>query len=374
MSAGFREVDAREALVLLAAGHRVVDVREREEWEAGHIPGATLLPLSELPSRVGELSSTSDAPLLLHCAVGARSRRAAAWLAERGYTNVASLGASLEAWRAEGGPWEAPADALTDAQRQRYARQMLIPEVGADGQRRLLDARVLLIGAGGLGSPVALYLAAAGVGTMGLVDDDLVEDSNLQRQVLHTSERIGMPKVASAALTLRGLNPELEVIEHRERLTAANADRLLAGYDLVVDGTDNLETRYVLNDAALRLGTPVVHGSIYRWEGQVTTFVPHEGPCYRCLHPEPPPPELAPACEVAGVMGVLPGLVGMLQATEALKLILAAGEPLVGRLLMVDALGTRFEVMRVPRDPACPACGTGFAAEASARATQPAPA
>lgn len=375
MSAGFREVDAREALALVAAGHRVVDVREREEWDAGHIPGATLLPLSELASRVGDLGSATDARLLLHCAVGARSRRAAAWLAERGYTNVASMKASLDAWRAGGGPWEAPAeDGLTDTQRQRYARQMLIPEVGVDGQRRLLDARVLLIGAGGLGSPAALYLAAAGVGTIGLVDDDLVEDSNLQRQVLHASERVGMPKVASAALTLRGLNPELDVIEHRERLTDANAARLLAGYDLVVDGTDNLETRYLLNDAALRLGTPVVHGSIYRWEGQVTTIVPHEGPCYRCLHPEPPPPELAPPCEVAGVMGILPGLVGMLQATEALKLILGAGEPLVGRLLMVDALGTRFEEMRVPRDPACPACGTGVGAAASAGATQPAPA
>ena len=278
-------------------------------------------------------------------------------MAQLGYTSVVSLKGPIGHWTQGGGTWEAPREPLTPAQGRRYARQVLIPEIGPDGQRRLLDARVLLIGAGGLGSPIALYLAAAGIGTIGVVDDDVVEESNLQRQVLHASDRIGMRKVDSAEVTLRGMNPETRVVKHAERLNAENVERLIFGYDVIVDGTDNLDARYVLNDASVRAGTPVVHGSVYRWEGQVTTFVPHEGPCYRCLYAAQPPPELAPACDVVGVLGVLPGIVGLLQATEVLKLLLGVGETLAGRLILLDALGTRFDEVRVPRDPACPACG-----------------
>lgn len=352
-----REVDAAEAVALARAGHRVIDVREPHEWDAGHVAGATLLPLAEVPQRIAEVAPDRSAPLLLYCAVGARSLHAATWLVQLGYAEVASMRATPEAWRAAGGGWDEPADALGVADRRRYARQLLIPEVGAAGQRKLLDARILLVGAGGLGSPVALYLAAAGIGTLGIVDDDVVDESNLQRQVLHATDRLGMPKVDSAERSIGALNPATHVIAHRERLDAASIDRLLAGYDLVVDGSDNFETRYLLNDAAVRLGMPVVHGSVYRWDGQVTTFVPGAGPCYRCMYPAPPPDEIAPACSVAGVIGVLPGLVGMLQATEALKLVLGVGRPLVGRLLMVDALTTAFDEVAVPRDPGCPACG-----------------
>jgi molybdopterin/thiamine biosynthesis adenylyltransferase len=245
---------------------------------------------------------------------------------------------------------------------RRYIRQLLIPEIGQLGQRRLLDSRVLLIGAGGLGSPIALYLAASGIGTIGLVDDDVVDESNLQRQVLHTADRVGMPKTESARMTLNALNPETKVVEHRERLSAENVERLIARYDVIVDGTDNFDTRYVLNDAAVRLRKPVVHGSIYRWDGQVTTFIPFEGPCYRCMYPTQPPDELAPACSVAGVLGVLPGIVGLLQANEVFKLLLGVGEPLAGRLLMFDAMATAFDEVKIWRDPDCPACGTGAAA------------
>ena len=250
-----------------------------------------------------------------------------------------------------------PEQLLTAAQARRYSRQTLIPEIGQKGQRRLLDAKVLLIGAGGLGSPVALYLAASGIGTIGLVDDDLVDESNLQRQVVHTVDRIGQPKTASARVTLEALNPETRVVEHRERLNADNVERLIADYDVIVDGTDNFDTRYVLNDAAVKLRKPVVHGSIYRWDGQVTTFVPFAGPCYRCMYPTQPPEELAPACAVAGVLGVLPGIAGMLQANEVFKLLLGVGETLAGRLLMFDAMNTEFSEVRTWRDPDCPTCG-----------------
>lgn len=360
----FREVGAAEAVALARAGHRVIDVREQSEWDAGHVAGATLLPLGDLPQRIEQVAPDRDAPLLLHCAVGGRSGRAAAWLAQAGYTNVVSMKAPIGQWKAHGGPWEEPAELLTAAQQRRYARQILVPEIGQEGQRRLMDARVLLVGAGGLGSPIALYLAASGVGTIGLVDDDVVEESNLQRQVLHGVDRVGMRKVDSGELTLRGINPETRVVKHGERLTAANVDGLIAGYDVIVDGTDNFETRYVLNDAAVKLRRPVVHGSIYRWDGQVTTFVPFAGPCYRCMHPTQPPAELAPACSAAGVLGVLPGIVGVLQANEVFKLVLGVGETLAGRLLMLDALGTTFEEVRLPRDPACPACGEGAAVTA----------
>jgi sulfur-carrier protein adenylyltransferase/sulfurtransferase len=354
---GYREVGLAEGVAMARDGYRVIDVREPREWDAGHVAGATLVPLGEVEERISEVAPDRDAPLLLHCAVGARSGRAAAWLAKQGYTNVVNLAAPISAWQSAGGAWEEPQPLLSPPQQRRYARQVLIPEVGQEGQRRLIDAKVLLVGAGGLGSPVALYLAASGVGTLGLVDDDVVEESNLQRQVLHRFDRLGMRKVDSAEMSIRGLNPETEVVKHAERLGPGNVERLIAGYDVIVDGTDSLDTRYVLNDAAVRLRRPVVHGSVYRWDGQVTTFVPFEGPCYRCLHPAPPPPELAPACSDAGVLGVLPGIVGLLQANEVVKLILGVGDTLTGRLLMVDARGTTFEELRIRRDPACPACG-----------------
>ena len=361
----FREVTAAEAVQLAREGYRVIDVREQGEWDAGHIPDATLLPLSDIPQRIADVEPNKDAPLLLHCAAGARSARAASWLAQMGYTNLVSMKAPLGHWKEQGGAWEEPAQLLTPAQQRRYSRHVLIPEVGQEGQRKLLDAKVLLIGAGGLGSPIALYLAASGVGTIGLVDDDVVDESNLQRQVLHGVDRIGMRKVDSAELTLRGLNPETNVVKHVERLDAENVERLIGDYDVIVDGTDNFDTRYVLNDAAVRLRKPVVHGSIYRWDGQVTTFVPFEGPCYRCMYPTQPPDELAPACSVAGVLGVLPGMIGMLQANEVFKLILGVGETLSGRLLMLDAMSTTFDEVRIWRDPACPACGEGVAAAAT---------
>lgn len=361
-----REVNAADAVALARDGYRVIDVREQSEWDAGHVAGATLLPLADIPQRIGEVVPDKGAPLLLHCGVGARSARAAAWLEQMGYTDVVSMKAPIGHWKEQGGEWEEPRQLLTAGQQRRYARQVLIPEIGQEGQAKLLDARVLLIGAGGLGSPVALYLAASGVGTIGLVDDDIVDESNLQRQVLHGVDRVGMRKVDSAELTLRGLNPETNVVKHAERLGADNVERLIGDYDVIVDGTDNFDTRYVLNDAAVRQRKPVVHGSIYRWDGQVTTFVPFDGPCYRCMYPTQPPPELAPACSVAGVLGVLPGIVGMLQANEVFKLVLGVGDTLAGRMLMLDAMGTTFDEVRIWRDPACPACGEGVARDESA--------
>ena len=354
---GIREVGVADAIALARDGYRVIDVREQSEWDAGHIPGATLVPLAEVTTRIGEVVGDKGTPLLVHCAVGGRSARASSVLAQMGYTHVVNLKGPISHWKELGGDWDEPPQLLTPSQTRRYARQMLIPEIGAEGQRKLLDSSVLLIGAGGLGSPIALYLAASGIGTIGLVDDDVVDESNLQRQVLHGVDRVGMRKVDSAEKTLAGLNPETRVVKHAERLTADNVEGLIAGYDVVVDGTDNFDTRYVLNDAAVRLRKPVIHGSIYRWDGQVTTFVPFEGPCYRCMYPTQPPPELAPACDVAGVLGVLPGIVGLLQANEVFKLVLGVGQTLAGRLLMFDALGTTFDEVRIWRDPACPACG-----------------
>lgn len=361
-----RDVDTAEAVRLAGEGFHVIDVREQSEWDAGHVAGATLLPLGDVAARITEVVPDRDTPLLLHCAVGGRSARAASWLVQLGYTNVVNLKAPITQWKDRGGQWEEPVQLLTPGQQRRYSRQVLIPEIGQEGQRALLDARVLLIGAGGLGSPTALYLAASGVGTIGLVDDDVVDESNLQRQVLHGVDRLGMRKVDSAELTLRGLNPETTVVKHTERLGADNVERLISGYDVIVDGTDNFDTRYVLNDAAVRLRKPVVHGSIYRWDGQVTTFVPFEGPCYRCMYPIQPPAELAPACSVAGVLGVLPGIVGLMQANEVFKLLLGVGETLAGRLLMFDAMGTTFDEVRIWRDPACPACGEAPSMPASA--------
>ena len=352
-----REVSVADALRLAEQGYRIIDVREELEWNDGHIPSATLVPLGDVLDRIEAVVPDKDTPLLVHCAAGARSARAVARLQSIGYTNAVSMGGSTLDWRRLGGDWEAPQPLLTPEQQRRYSRQLLIPEIGQKGQRKLLDGKVLLIGAGGLGSPSALYLAASGVGTIGLVDDDVVDESNLQRQVLHTADRIGMPKTESARLTLQALNPETRIVEHRERLTADNVERLISDYDVIVDGTDNFDTRYVLNDAALKLRKPVVHGSIYRWDGQITTFLPFAGPCYRCMYPTQPPEELAPSCAVAGVLGVLPGIVGLLQANEVFKLLLGVGETLAGRLLMFDAMRTTFEEVKVWRDPQCPACG-----------------
>jgi sulfur-carrier protein adenylyltransferase/sulfurtransferase len=315
------------------------------------------VPLGDVLDRIESVVPDKATPLVVHCAAGARSARAVARMQSIGYTNAVSMRGSPLDWRRLGGEWEAPQPLLTPEQQRRYSRQLLIPEIGQKGQRKLLDGKVLLIGAGGLGSPSALYLAAGGVGTIGLVDDDAVDESNLQRQVLHTADRIGMPKTQSARMTLNALNPETRIVEHRERLTAENVERLIADYDVIVDGTDNFDTRYVLNDSALKLRKPVVHGSIYRWDGQITTFVPFAGPCYRCMYPTQPPDELAPSCAVAGVLGVLPGIVGLLQANEVFKLLLGVGESLAGRLLMFDAMSTSFEEVKVWRDPQCPACG-----------------
>ncbi len=352
----FREISVADALQI-AGERRIIDVRELVEWNEGHIPSATLVPLADLPTTIETVVADRSTPLLIHCAVGARSRRASQYLAQVGYTDVVNMQGRLAEWKALGGAWEVPTPILSDAERRRYSRQILIPEIGQEGQRRLLDARVLLIGAGGLGSPAGLYLAAAGVGTMGIVDDDVVDESNLQRQVLHSADRVGMPKTESADMTLTALNPGVRVVRHDERLDASNVERLVAEYDVIVDGTDNFETRYLLNDASVAHRKPVVHGSIYRWDGQVTTFVPFEGPCYRCLYPTQPPEELAPACAVAGVLGVLPGIIGLLQANEAVKLVLGLGETLAGRMLLFDAMTTTFDEIRLWRDPACLACG-----------------
>jgi molybdopterin/thiamine biosynthesis adenylyltransferase/rhodanese-related sulfurtransferase len=351
-----RQVGIDEARRLRDEGYRVIDVREPVEWASGRIAGATHIPLGDLPARLARDLPDRDERLLLYCRSGARSGRASAFLAANGYSNVVNLDALVSDWKSSGGPWEEET-AAEPAVSPRYARQVLIPEVGPDGQRRLRDGRVLVVGAGGLGSPVALYLAAAGVGTIGIVDDDAVEESNLQRQLLHRTADIGARKVDSAERTLVALNPGTRVVKHDERLDASSVERLIGGYDVVADGSDTLDTRYVVNDAAVRLRKPVVHASVYRWEGIVTTFLPFQGPCYRCLYPTQPPAELAPACDVAGVMGVLPGLAGVLQATEVLKLLLGAGETLVGRLLTFDARATRFDEVSVARDPGCPACG-----------------
>ena len=334
----------------------LLDVREPDETAKGILPGAVLLPRGLLELRIEDLAPDRGSPVVVYCAGGTRSALAADTLTSLGYTQVRSLRGGFKAWLDGGGAVETPR-VLTQAQRARYSRHLLLPEVGETGQQKLLDAKVLLVGAGGLGSPVALYLAAAGVGTLGIIDDDVVEASNLQRQILHDTTRLGMSKVLSAKKTLEAQNPDVLVVPHEERLTRHNALRILAAYDLVVDGSDNFPTRYLLNDACVLLGKPNVHGSIYRFEGQVTVFIPGQGPCYRCLYPEPPPADLAPSCAEAGVLGVLPGVIGTLQAMEALKLILGRGTSLSGRLLLYDGLETKVRELRLPRDPSCPACG-----------------
>jgi sulfur-carrier protein adenylyltransferase/sulfurtransferase len=333
----------------------LVDVRETSEWDAGHAAGAIHVGKSYIEQDIEGVVADRGRPIVLYCAGGIRSLFAGQTLRAMGYTNVASMSGGFGAWKSKGLPWDMPR-VLSDAQKQRYSRHLLIPEVGIEGQGRLLDAKVLLIGAGGLGSPAALYLAAAGVGTIGIVDFDVVDLSNLQRQILHTSDRVGERKVESARKSIQALNPDVTVVAHEEMLTTDNVDRIIAGYDVVLDGTDTFETRYALNDAAVAAGIPVVHASVFRFEGQLTVFKPFEGPCYRCLYPTPPPPELAPGCSVAGVLGVVPGIMGMLQANEVIKLVLGIGEPLVGRLLLFDALDTSFTELRLRRDADCPAC------------------
>lgn len=356
-SSPVREISPAQAVEMIAAGAVLLDTRELHEWKSGHLAGATLVPPVEVLDRAGQVASDTTKPVVIYCASGVRSLRAAFQFASLGYNDVASVAGGIMRWRAEGRPVEIPSDTPAVASNPRYARHLVMPEVGPDGQARLQGAKVLFIGAGGLGSPALLYLAAAGVGTLGIVDFDVVDLSNLQRQVVHADNRIGMKKTASAAMTIKALNPEVKVVEHDEMLTEANVDRLIAGYDVVIDGTDTFETRYTLNDAAVRAAIPVVHASVFRFEGQLSVFVPFEGPCYRCLYPTPPPPELAPGCSVAGVLGVVPGVMGLLQATEAIKVILGIGDPLVGRLLIWDALDGNFSEVRLSRDPNCPACG-----------------
>ena len=333
-----------------------LDVRELHEYEQGMIPGATFIPRGHLEAQVESKIADKDTPLVVYCAGGVRSAFAAKTLQELGYTNVASMAGGFGRWKNEGRAWIIPA-VLTPEQRSRYTRHILLPEVGVEGQQKLLNSKVLLLGAGGLGSPSALYLAAAGVGTIGIVDMDVVDDSNLQRQVLHNTDRIGERKVDSAKKTLTLLNPDVDVVTYDVRLGADNVLDIIDGYDVIVDGADNFPVRYLLNDASLVKRIPVVHGSIFRFEGQVTVFDPYNGPCYRCLLPEPPPPELAPSCAEAGVLGVLCGIIGSIQALEAIKLILDLGDPLRGRLLAYDALEQSFRTFKVRRDPSCPACG-----------------
>jgi sulfur-carrier protein adenylyltransferase/sulfurtransferase len=333
----------------------VIDIREADEFEHGAIPGAALVPRGLLEQSIATLVPARDTEVVLYCAVGARSALAALTLQQMGYTRVRSLRGGFNGWKDAGLVWHAP-DGLTSDQRARYSRHTLLPEVGEAGQLRLLDSRVLLIGAGGLGSPAAIYLAAAGVGTVGIVDYDVVDATNLQRQILHNLERVGQAKVESARETLTALNPDTKVVTYDERLCADNVLDICREYDVIVDGGDNFPTRYLVNDASLHLRTPVVHGSVFRFEGQVTVFDPYNGPCYRCLFPEPPPPELAPSCAEAGVLGVLTGIIGSIQAIEAAKLVLDIGEGLIGRLLTYDGLAQEFRTLRVGRDPECPAC------------------
>ena len=334
-----------------------VDVREPDEWEEGHIPGAIHITRGRLESRIEGLVPDKSRPLVVYCSVGSRSAFATKALGEMGYSDVVNLAGGFTDWKRNGFDVTIPR-VLSSEQRSRYSRHLLIPEVGEDGQQRLLDARMLLVGAGGLGSPALLYLAAAGVGTLGIVDSDVVDESNLQRQIVHATDRLGEPKVLSAKRTVEALNPDVQVVPFQERLTSENVERILGeGWDVIVDGADNFPTRYLVNDASVWHGIPVVHGSIFRFEGQVTVFSPGEGPCYRCLFPQPPPPELAPSCAEGGVLGVLPGIIGSIQASEALKLILQRGDTLAGRLLLFDALGTTLDEVTVPRDPDCPVCG-----------------
>jgi sulfur-carrier protein adenylyltransferase/sulfurtransferase len=345
-----RRLEAKE-------GYTFLDVREKDETRLGFIPGAVLIPRGFLEQQVEQKLPDKNAKIIAYCAGGTRSAFAAKLLQDFGYKHVESANPGFVRWKDMRYPVDAPAD-LTQAQLDRYSRHLMLPEIGEKGQERLLKSRVLLLGAGGLGSPAALYLAAAGVGTLGVIDADVVDASNLQRQVLHGTSTLGIPKVESGKRRIEDLNPDVKVVSFQERLTSENIDRVFdQGWDVVVDGLDNFPTRYLVNDASIWKNIPVVHGSIFRFDGQVTTFVPKKGPCYRCLYPEPPPAHLAPSCSEAGVLGVLPGLIGMIQATEAIKVVLGIGEPLKGRLLMYDSMQMTFRQLKLRRDPSCPVCG-----------------
>lgn len=356
--AGIRSEIREISVVELAAAtdtRVVIDVREPEEYEQGSIPGSLLMPRGQLEGMIGEKVPDAATPIVLYCTIGERSALAAQSLNRLGYLDVRSLAEGIEGWKGAGHALAVPG-VLPAHQRARYSRHVSLPEVGDEGQRRLLASRVLLIGAGGLGSPAALYLAAAGVGTLGIVDFDTVDATNLQRQILHNTDRLGRPKVNSARQTLNALNPDVQIVTVGELLNAANVLDILDGYDVVVDGADNFPTRYLVNDASLHLRIPVVHGSVFRFEGQASVFSPYEGPCYRCLFEEPPPPQLAPSCAEAGVLGVVPGVIGSIQAAETIKMLLGIGDHLVGKLLTYDALDQDFRVLNVRRNPTCPAC------------------
>ena len=350
------EVDPAEVNELIDEGVAVVDVREADEFASGHIPRAKHVPRSYLETRIEGVVPDRSTPVILYCASGNRSAYGARTLQhELGYENVRSMLGGITLWKDRGYEVQVPR-ALSAEQRERYSRHLLIPEIGAEGQQKLLDAKVLLLGAGGLGSPTALYLAAAGVGTLGIVDDDEVDLSNLQRQVIHSTQRIGMPKVDSAEESIHAINPDVNVVKYPLRIDASNILEIIDGYDVIVDGVDNFPTRYLLNDASVRLRIPVVSASILGFDGQLSVFKPYDGPCYRCLFREPPPAELAPSCGANGVLGVLPGTMGLLQATEVIKLIVGVGDPAIGRLLLYDALGATLTEVKVHRDPDCPIC------------------
>ncbi len=352
------EVDPKEVHQIVEArnGEVIVDVRDQGEFEESHLPGAVHVPRGYLESRIEGAARDKSERVILYCASGSRSALAAKTLEdELGYENVASMTGGITLWKDRGYEVEVPRR-LTAEQRERYSRHLLIPEIGLEGQLKLLDAKVLLLGAGGLGSPTALYLAAAGVGTLGIVDDDVVDLSNLQRQIAHANDRIGVPKVDSAEEAIHDINPDVEVVKYQTRLDASNIMEIIEGYDVIVDGVDNFPTRYLLNDATVRLQIPVVSASILGFDGQLSVFAPYEGPCYRCLYPTPPPAELAPSCGANGVLGALPGIMGVLQAIEVVKLVTGSGEPLIGRLLLYEALGTTFTNLKLRRDPDCPIC------------------
>ncbi len=350
------EIDPSEVKELLQEGAVILDIRETEELASGILPGAKHVPRSYLETRIEGIVPDRDAHVILYCASGNRSAYGARTLREdMGYEHVQSMTGGIALWKDRGYDVQVP-KTLTAEQRDRYSRHLLIPEIGAEGQQKLLDAKVLLLGAGGLGSPTALYLAAAGVGTLGIVDDDEVDLSNLQRQVIHSTQRVGIPKVDSAEESIRALNPDVNVVKYPVRLDASNIMSIVEGYDVIVDGVDNFPTRYLLNDATVRLRIPVVSASILGFDGQLSVFKPYEGPCYRCLFREPPPAELAPSCGANGVLGVLPGTMGLLQATEVVKLIVGIGDPAIGRLLLYDALAATLSEVKVHRDPDCPIC------------------
>jgi molybdopterin/thiamine biosynthesis adenylyltransferase/rhodanese-related sulfurtransferase len=351
------EIEAFEAAQEIEGGDVVlIDTREPHEYQEAHLENGKLVPPGLLGGEIATAAPDKSARTIIYCRSGNRSYKAAEQMERLGYTDVASMAGGILAWQEQGLPVVA-ASGMTPEQRDRYSRHTLLPEVGVDGQLKMLNAKVLLLGAGGLGAPTALYLAAAGIGTIGLVDDDVVDASNLQRQVIHNTERIGMAKTESARIFIEGLNPDVKVVEHNGRLDASNILDVIKDYDIIVDGADNFPTRYLLNDASVRLRKPVVSASILGFDGQISTFAPFEGPCYRCLYPTPPPAELAPSCSANGVLGVMAGTMGTLQANEVIKLILAKGEPLIGRLLLYDALATRFTELKVRRDPDCPICG-----------------